>query len=206
MPFPDELRPVRVVDYRPTWPHEYALLAHRLWPAVAGLATAIDHVGSTSVPGLAAKDTIDIQIRVRVLDANAIEESLSRSCGVRRRSEPWNTEEVAGGRPSPKLVFAPPAGERSANVHVRLHGGAAARTALLFRDYLRAVPSQRDDWGRFKQRLCRDVDDLAAYGQVKGPAWAILMRAAEAWADAVGWAPGEDPPERTVSDRAWRPG
>lgn len=63
MPFPDELGPaVNVADYNPDWPAEFTHLAARLQAVLGDRAVAIDHVGSTSVPGLAAKNCIDAQV------------------------------------------------------------------------------------------------------------------------------------------------
>jgi GrpB-like predicted nucleotidyltransferase (UPF0157 family) len=188
MPFPDEVRPVAVVEYRPEWPSEYEFLAARLRTALGDLAVAIDHVGSTSVPGLAAKDCIDAQVRVAVL-AEGLLIARMNAAGFRCRPEPWNREETSTGHRSRKLVFAPPPGERLTNVHVRLHGGPSARYALLFRDYLRATPQARDAWGAFKLRLAVSVPDLADYGQIKAPATDILMTAAESWAHQTTWIP-----------------
>jgi len=182
MPFPDEPSLVVVVDYRPSWPAEYAALARRLRP-VAGRA-AIDHVGSTSIPGMPAKDCIDVQVRVRSLDPGALS-----SIGFRLRPEPWNVEELSSGVRCPKLVFAPPPGERASNVHLRLFGGPNTRYALLFRDYLRNDSAAREAWGAFKRRLAASVPDLAGYGQIKAPATDVLMRAAERWAADTAWNP-----------------
>lgn len=64
MPFPDERGQVAVVEYRPEWPAEFELLAGRLRDVLGDLAFGVDHVGSTSVPGLPAKDCIDVQVRM----------------------------------------------------------------------------------------------------------------------------------------------
>lgn len=53
-----------IVDYDPRWPAAYDDLRQRIWPAVADLAVRIDHIGSTAVPGLAAKPIIDMDIVV----------------------------------------------------------------------------------------------------------------------------------------------
>ena len=56
-----------IIDYQPTWPAEFAAIAATLRHALGDLALRIDHIGSTSVPGLAAKDIIDVQIAVAAL-------------------------------------------------------------------------------------------------------------------------------------------
>ena len=186
MPFPDEPNRVTVVDCRPEWPSEFDRIAGELRPVLGPAAIAIDHVGSTSVPGLAAKDCIDVQVTVAALD-EAWAVTRMGLVGFRRRPEPWNRVEVSGGVACRKLVFAPPPGHRLCNVHFREQGGRNARFALLFRDYLRADETARQAWGAFKQRLAASVPDLADYGQVKAPATEVLIRAAELWAAQTGW-------------------
>ncbi|MGW5355975.1 GrpB family protein [Streptomyces sp. NPDC004031] len=190
MPFPDELgRPLAVVGHRPEWAAEFERIAAPLREALGGAALAIDHVGSTSVPGLAAKDCVDVQVRVRSLTGQDDERYAAplAALGFRRRPEPWNRAEVCGGRECRKLVFAPPVGARSCNVHLRAYDGPNTRFALLFRDYLRADAESRQAWGDFKQRLALAVPDLSGYGQIKAPATLVLMAAAERWAAATGW-------------------
>jgi GrpB-like predicted nucleotidyltransferase (UPF0157 family) len=143
-------------------------------------------VGSTSVPGLPAKDCIDVQVRMESVEEGLVVPRLA-AIGFRCRPEPWNREEVSGGKRYRKLVFAPPAGARRCNVHCRESGGANARYALLFRDYLRADQAARDAWGAFKGRLVASVPDLLDYGQIKAPATEILMITAERWAVETGW-------------------
>ena len=186
MPFPDERSQVAVVEYRPQWPVEFELLAGVLRDALGNLAFGVDHVGSTSVPGLSAKDCIDVQVRMRSID-EARDAPLLAAIGFRCRPEPWNRIEVTGGRQCRKLVFAPPVGARSCNVHLREGGGPNTRFALLFRDYLRADEAARRAWAAFKQRLALSVPDLLDYGQIKAPATEVLMRAAERWAAETCW-------------------
>jgi GrpB-like predicted nucleotidyltransferase (UPF0157 family) len=186
VPFPDEPTVVAIVDYRPDWPREFDRIAGQLREVLGHAAITVDHVGSTSVPGLAAKDCIDVQVRVAALD-EAWTVSRMGSIGFRCRPEPWNRVEVSWGVASRKLVFAPPPGHRSCNVHVREQGGRGARFALLFRDYLLADETARQAWAAFKKRLAVSVPDLADYGQIKAPATEILIRAAEMWAAETGW-------------------
>ncbi|TYB64417.1 GrpB family protein [Nonomuraea sp. PA05] len=188
MPFPDEPALVAVVDYRPQWPADFDRLATTLQDALGDQARAIDHVGSTSVPGLAAKDCVDVQVRVDAIEEDRLV-ALLAAAGFRCRPEPWNRVEVSFGQECRKLVFAPPVGARRCNVHVREMGGQNARFALLFRDYLRADEVARLAWGAFKKRLALSVPDLLDNGQVKAPATAVLMRAAERWAAETGWRP-----------------
>jgi dephospho-CoA kinase len=148
----------------------------------------VDHIGSTSVPGLPGKDCIDVQIRVDhlALDVAAITAALS-AIGFRLRPELWNRVEVDAGRRWPKAVFAPPVGERASNVHIREAGADTARRNLLFRDFLRADSRTRIAWGEFKRRLAQTATDINDYGQIKQPATEVLMLAAEDWARRKAW-------------------
>ncbi|TDD11119.1 GrpB family protein [Nonomuraea diastatica] len=188
MPFPDESAAVAVADYQPLWTVDFEQLAGTLQGALGDQARAIDHVGSTAVPGLAAKDCVDIQVLVDAIDENR-QTALLAAIGFRCRPEPWNRAEVSGGQECRKLVFAPPVGARRSNIHLREMGGPNVRFALLFRDYLRADEAARLAWGAFKKRLALSVSDLIGYGQIKAPATAVLMMAAERWAAETGWQP-----------------
>jgi predicted RNase H-like nuclease/GrpB-like predicted nucleotidyltransferase (UPF0157 family) len=187
MPFPDEAsaQRVEVLPYREGWAAEAATYVELLWGLLPE-AVAIDHIGSTSVPGLAAKDCLDLMVQVRDLDEAAVVAGVGPQ-GFRLRPEPWNRDEVTDGVSHPKLVFAPPEGGRAVNVHVRIAGGRNVRYALLFRDFLRADPSSREAWGAFKSRLAETVGDIYDYGQIKAAAQPLLMRAAEQWAAETGW-------------------
>jgi GrpB-like predicted nucleotidyltransferase (UPF0157 family) len=118
VPFADELaRGLFVVAYDCRWPGDFAVLARRIKNALGPTAVRVSHVGSTSVPGLAAKDCIDVQVEARVLDEDLISGCFG-TIGFRLRPEPWNRAESIPGGLCPKLVFAPPQGEQASNVHV----------------------------------------------------------------------------------------
>jgi GrpB-like predicted nucleotidyltransferase (UPF0157 family) len=199
VPFSDELRPVSIVDYRPQWDVDYARLASRIWSLQLADEGEVEHVGSTSVPGLAAKDVIDVQVRVRVLEGEVVVERFA-DLGFRWRPEEWNNLEPTRCGPIPKLVFAPPVGHRPVNVHVRTDQTQGARDTVLFRDFLRAQPGMRDAWAQFKRAASAATSppDITAYARLKDPAWKVLMYAADAWAERTGWS--------TSPLRPWRSG
>jgi GrpB-like predicted nucleotidyltransferase (UPF0157 family) len=187
VPFADDKLTVAVIPYRSSWPDDFATIAAELKVVLGDIARAIDHVGSTSIPEMPAKDCIDVQVRVARIDHAGIVPAMS-AAGFRLRGEPWNIEETSFGVTNPKLVFAPPIGARRSNVHVRAHGSGNAHFALLFRDYLRDSVTARQAWGAFKLRLAEEVTDLFAYGQIKHPAMMVLMEAARRWATETEWA------------------
>lgn len=89
MPFPDESAPVAVLDYQPQWAVDFEQLASTLRGALGDHARAVDHVGSTAVPGLAAKDCVDIQVLVDAIGEDR-HTGLLTAVGFRCRPEPWN--------------------------------------------------------------------------------------------------------------------
>ena len=189
MPFPDELaRGLAVVACDRRWPGDFAVLARRIQGALGPAAIRVSHVGSTSVPGLAAKDCIDVQVEVQALDEELMTGCLGKT-GFRLRPEPWNHVEATPGGPCPKLVFAPPEGDRASNTHVVEAASEAARRKLLFRDFLRAHETAREASSDFKQRLAAMATDIYQYGQAKAGPTEILMIAAESWACQTRWAP-----------------
>ena len=173
-----------MVPYRPQWAtegREIAAVLAQMLPE----ARAVDHIGSTSVPGLPAKDCIDLMVRVRTL--SRFDSSPLVDQGYRERPEEWNRVEVLGASTSPKRVLAPPVGGRRMNIHVREEDAPTTRYSLLFRDFLRGNADHRDTWGRLKTRLAAEHLDIYAYGQVKVAAQPLLMALAEQWAAETGW-------------------
>ena len=77
---------IAIVDYRPEWREQFDRIAETLRSALGDRALRIDHIGSTSVAGLAAKDVLDIQVTVRDLDDAAIVARF-REAGFRLREE-----------------------------------------------------------------------------------------------------------------------
>lgn len=186
MPFPDEpfTHAVEVVQYRPEWAAEGARLVswlRRLLPQ----ARAVDHIGSTSIPGMLAKDCLDAMVRVGSVELADF--SPLAKAGYRERPEEWNQAEALDGGTYPKKVFAPPVGGRPVNIHFRETGSKTARYALLFRDFLRADPASRDTSGRFKLRMAQANLDIYAYEQLKATAQPLLMALAERWAAESRW-------------------
>ena len=182
---------IEIVPYDPNWPDEFERLAADLKDALGELALRIDHIGSTSVPGLAAKDIIDIQISAGALAPELIEKLVNRDYVHR----PGYEDMPRGENPDPhdwsKLYFNPPETERRAHIHVRVLGRPNQRYALLFRDFLRAHPVSRQAYAQVKQQLARlHPDDKEAYYAVKEPVFDIIYEAMEMWAQHTGWGEG----------------
>ena len=182
---------IEIAPPNPQWPAEFVRLGRPLRDALGSLALRINHIGSTSVPGLPAKDIIDIQVAVAALDREAIAGALA-PLGYTLRTD-ITGDHIPPGVTAPaqewtKLYVAAPAGQRPTHLHVRVLGAANQRYAVLFRDYLCATPSAADAYALVKYALARlHPDDAEAYYAVKDPVCDIIMVAAEAWAAATGW-------------------
>jgi GrpB-like predicted nucleotidyltransferase (UPF0157 family) len=182
---------VTIVPYQSTWQDEFLSIAAELREALGDLALRIDHIGSTAVPGLDAKDRIDVQITVARL-AQPVEEAL-KHIGYTRLE--FLKDHPPIGLQSPasqwkKWVFKPPEGQRPTNLHVRINGYPNQRYALLFRDYLRNHPYSAKAYVELKRRLAENLSDPETYPDVKDPAVDLIYYAAEDWATAISWQPG----------------
>jgi GrpB-like predicted nucleotidyltransferase (UPF0157 family) len=183
---------VSIISYQKRWPDEFQEIAAQMRPALDGLALRIDHIGSTSVPGLPAKDIIDIQITVAALDegVEAALESLGYARSLRNPGDHRPPDASGPEADWQKWFFKPPAGQRDTNTHVRVQGRANQRYPLLFRDYLRAHPRTAAAYGELKRRLAAGLADPATYPDVKDPAVDLIYFAAEDWALTQFWSPG----------------
>lgn len=176
-------RTIEIVPYDPAWPAEFAALAALLRPALANVSR-IDHIGSTSVPGLDAKPVIDVQISVPALTPDDAFRIPLEGLGFRYRRDNPDLS---------KRYFREPEGARRVHLHVRRAGSLDEQLNLVFRDFLRARPDTARRYARTKRELAaRHPHDGQAYTEGKGPfIWATLRQAA-AWAQETGWEPGPD--------------
>jgi GrpB-like predicted nucleotidyltransferase (UPF0157 family) len=173
---------IEVVDWSPTWRVKFDAFASRIRIALGPQALRIDHIGSTSVTGLAAKPVVDIQVSVAGLEpVEKIGAAMARMGCVLRPENPHLT----------KLYFREPPGEDRTHIHMRVHGSWHEQQALLFRDFLRTHPEEHWPYSVLKHSLAdRFLNDRAAYTEGKDEhIWAMLHRA-DHWALNVGWKPG----------------
>jgi len=190
---------IEIVGYQDRWPGEFAEAAARLKGAFGPLALAIHHIGSTSVPGLAAKDVIDMQVTVASLDPGEPIEAAVVAAGYGVRPDPLNDHVPIGADPDPALwrkryagagsaLLPPTPGVRRTHIHIRQLGLPNQRYPLLFRDYLRASLPARENYALVKRALARlHPDDVDAYYDVKDPVCDLILDAAERWAAETGW-------------------
>jgi GrpB-like predicted nucleotidyltransferase (UPF0157 family) len=183
---------VEIIAYESRWPREFREIASALRQGLGGLALRIDHIGSTSVPGLAAKDVMDIQITVAALSQELLSamSSLGYSLFDDYRRDHRPAHATGSDIEWEKWLFDAPPSQRVTNTHVRVRGRANQRYALLFRDYLRVHPATAESYAELKRRLAQHLAEQRMYPEVKDPAVDLIYLAAEEWATSIHWQPG----------------
>jgi GrpB-like predicted nucleotidyltransferase (UPF0157 family) len=175
--------PIRVEPPDERWAEEFRSRADALREGLGEVARRIDHVGSTAVPGLDAKPTIDIQVSVADLeDLQSFRRPLERlGYTFHERS----LEEV-------EHRFFSALG-RVAHIHVCPSGSRWEREHLLFRDFLRTHPDVAGRYSGLKHSLAREhPEDREAYAEAKSAFIDQVMTEAERWAREVSWSVLED--------------
>lgn len=159
-----EAAPIYIAEYDPEWPRLFEAEARRLRAALGEVALRVDHVGSTAVPGMAAKPVIDIQISVAdIEDRDAFEAPLAR---LGYRHHPVPDEAVY------PFFHLPEVWPHTHHLHVCQAGSSEERRHLAFRDLLRERPEVARDYERFKSELAArhsaaDFETRGAYAEAK---------------------------------------
>lgn len=183
---------IAIVPYDASWPEAFLTVARPLRAVLGDLALRIDHIGSTSVPGLAAEDIIDVQVTVKDFACTPQLISALGSLGytfapeINRDHLPPLYQGTAADWE--KRYFRPPSSLRPMHLHIRALGRPNQRYPILFRDYLRAHPIASAAYAQIKLKLSqRHPDDVEFYYDIKDPLCDIVIEAAEDWARATGW-------------------
>jgi GrpB-like predicted nucleotidyltransferase (UPF0157 family) len=154
---------IRVVMYDSSWPDRFEVERRRLRSALGGRAGRIEHIGSTAVPGLAAKPIVDILVEMdEVEDESGYLGQLEAAGYQIRVREPRHR------------MFRTPA--RDVHVHLWPTGSAEVQRHLAFRDWLRAHPEDCQLYQRTKQALAaRPWRDMNYYAEAKTPVIEEIM-------------------------------
>jgi dephospho-CoA kinase len=174
----------------PRWPDAAARLLARIRHAVGDAAVSLDHVGSTAVPELLAKDVVDLQVGVRRLadaDASAFVDRM-RAMGFPRVDDVRDDAGHDGSRWAKRFHGSCDPG-RVAHVHVREVGSPGWEFALLLRDWLRAVPGERRGYVALKTELAGRLTDTERYSRAKEPWFEGAWQRSRLWAEHTGWRP-----------------
>lgn len=169
---------VEVVPYDERWAADFAAVRQELLTALAGVdVVAVEHVGSTSVPGLAAKPVLDVDV---VVPAAAVPGAVAalEAVGYVHRGDL--------GIPGREAFTAPEHGPRR-HVYVCVEGSLALRNHLAVRDTLRADPELRNRYAAAKLALAdADLADMDAYVAGKNAVLQEVLARAGLSADELG--------------------
>lgn len=170
---------VKIFGYDPAWALEFKHLGSSLRKALGDVACRIDHIGSTSVEGLAAKPIIDIQISVRALEpVDSYLPQMEALGYVWHKDNPEKT----------KRYFREALGQRRTHIHVRKLGSWHEQYALLFRDYLRLHSEDQGTYEAVKRNLAaQHRHNRHAYTVAKDDIFWEMIRRADRWAAETGW-------------------
>jgi dephospho-CoA kinase len=184
----------RLVPADPTWPAQAERILARVRHAAGPRGLRVDHIGSTAVPGLAAKDVLDLQLTVASLaEADALADPLGEAGFPVLPGFDSDTPQPDLD-PDPehwrKRVHVSADPGRWVNLHLRAEGSPGWRYALLFPAWLRADPGALAEYEALKRRLAGEHGAIPDYADAKTPWVTTATARAEAWATRTGWRPG----------------
>jgi len=149
-------RPVVVVPYDPAWPARFDALRERLLPIVGDAAVAVEHVGSTAVPGLAARPIVDLSVVLRGVDDMPV--------AIARLTEAGYVHVGDLGVAGRESFIAPDEATNPHQVTLSTPGTLELQRNLTFRDALRADAALAERYGNLKRELAASFpDDLDGY-------------------------------------------
>jgi ribA/ribD-fused uncharacterized protein len=170
-----EKRKITIAEYDPRWPARFRAERARIGKALGGNAVRVEHVGSTAVPGLAAKPIVDIQVSVADVEDEGSYRPQLEEAGYHLRV-----------RQADHRMFR--TAELDVHVHICATGSRWERDHLLFGDWLRATPADRQAYEKLKRELAtRDWFDMNQYAEAKGDLIGEILGRAEQWAARIGW-------------------
>ncbi|MDQ3722190.1 MAG: GrpB family protein [Actinomycetota bacterium] len=172
-----ERRTITVVAYDSGWPDRYEQQRLRIAGALGSRADRIDHVGSTAVPGLAAKPIVDIDVSVEDPDDEPSFVPALEAAGYALRVR----------EPGHRMLRS---SALDVHVHVCATGSDWERRHLLFRDWLRVSEADRDRYAAAKKALASgEWPTMNDYADAKRAVIAEIMGRAEQWAAQSAWSP-----------------
>ncbi|KUI40376.1 dephospho-CoA kinase [Mycobacterium sp. GA-2829] len=175
----------KLVPHDPAWAADAQRIINRLKAAGGAKVLRADHVGSTAVAGLDAKNVVDVQVTVASLDdADEIAGALAAVGYPRVDGVDSDVAHDDSGRWGKRLHGAADPG-RPANIHIRVDGWPNQRFALLFPAWLAAEPTAREEYLQVKRAALTAPD----YAEAKEPWFAQAYPTALAWAEETGWRP-----------------
>jgi GrpB-like predicted nucleotidyltransferase (UPF0157 family) len=168
------MRTLEIVEYQREWATEYEEAAQKLYEIFGETLTDIHHIGSTSVPGMAAKPVIDILVEVRDIgEVDAFNQLMERAGFVPRGEH---------GIPGRRYFVRKEGSDHTHHIHVFGAGSDQVKRHLAFRDYLRNHPDEAERYRSLKVSIVEEgVEDVKLYQERKAPLIRELQEKAETW-------------------------
>jgi GrpB-like predicted nucleotidyltransferase (UPF0157 family) len=164
----DQSRTLQIVDYDPSWPTLFETLRSRLLLALGIIADSIEHIGSTAVPGLAAKPIIDLDIVVASATDLPLAIERLAALGYQHRGDLG----IEG-----RAAFDSPAKLPAHHLYVCVQGSLALANHLTIRNHLRHHPEVAAKYGLLKRRLAKQFPlESGRYGEGKTEFLVGLLR------------------------------
>ncbi|HEU4949009.1 MAG TPA: GrpB family protein [Kribbella sp.] len=182
---------IAIVRPDATWPAQFEKTARVVAGILGGTVLRVDHIGSTSVPGLPAKDILDVQATVAA--ESDLDDAVDLLVAAGWEARPPRRDHPVPGLPTGvhqwvKRLVVEPMYQRRVNLHLRVAGRVNQRYPLLFRDYLRAHPDTAAAYAEFKRRAAAlPLSSSAEYAELKDPVCDLIYLPAEEWARRTGW-------------------
>ncbi len=155
---------VEIVEYRESWPSDYLRIEHEISAVLPAGRCAIEHIGSTAVPGLCAKPVLDVALGVNVLAEAEAKVTALASIGFVYRPE--HEQQIPDRRYFVRAAGATP----RVHLHALLRDGTLWQQHLKFRNALRQNQEIRDAYAALKRHLAFvHASDKAAYTEAKAP-------------------------------------
>jgi GrpB-like predicted nucleotidyltransferase (UPF0157 family) len=168
-------RPYSLIPYDPDWANRFNFHAEIIQKVLGPIVLKIHHIGSTSIPGMAAKPNIDIEVvasnldEVRNLSAKMVEAGYTPRGDYSNIGEEYFTEDAKNG-------------ERLTSIHVLPAGHTDIQMQLNFRDYLRTHAEDRELYADTKRRLYGKYrNDYGSYDSGKKDVIEAIKKRAESW-------------------------
>jgi GrpB-like predicted nucleotidyltransferase (UPF0157 family) len=164
---------VVVLDYDPAWPARFEQVSSRIRAALGATAVLVEHIGSTSVPGLAAKPIIDVLLVVPDVEEESAFAPALEAAGLALRVR----------EPGHRMFRA-----QRKDVHLHVYGPAdqAVTDYLDLRDWLRVDEADRTVYADIKRRLAeRSWSDMNHYADAKSEVIAQILGRARSWRAAA---------------------
>lgn len=159
---PQSGRRIYVVDYDPRWPEMFEEEKRRIWEAIGDAIEAVEHVGSTAVPGCGAKPTIDIMVGLKEL--SDYKQCVLPLQEIGYEFAPWADVDLSDRRYFRKVSE----GRRTHHLHMCEVGGRFWERHIAFRDYLQAHPEDAARYYELKKKLAAELEyDSIGYTEAK---------------------------------------